>query len=171
MRTLTKLVLAAVLFMGLATSANAVPIFVGSWQVADGPIWSPNGSKDILTAQDAAAIVFGGSAADYIISTVDSNPLNIDFMAWYSVWGGPAQIFAQDFSADTGIIGKYDTPGDTSAYIQDHCGIQPGVDANVCRNFAFIDVPEPGIISLLGAGLVVAGFVGRKRRSLAHRSA
>ena len=66
-------------------------------------------------------MLFGGSASEYSISTAGTDANNVNFQAWVSVWGGPASVVGQSYFQDTGIIGVYDTPGDTSAYIQDHC--------------------------------------------------
>ena len=60
--------------------------YVGQWQVDQGPSWNtvPIAYSGVL----AAALLFGGTAADYVISTVDSNPANINGLAWVSTWGG-----------------------------------------------------------------------------------
>ena len=83
-----------------ANPAQALPTYVGSWRVSDGPSWSgtpPNGPL-AYTGQEAAALLFGGSASDYRISTVDSNPLNIDDKAYYDIIGyGGVNIVADDY--------------------------------------------------------------------------
>ena len=43
----------------------------------------------MLSGQEAAALLFGGVASDYVISTVDTNSLNINFMAHVDGWGKP----------------------------------------------------------------------------------
>ena len=56
-------------------AAHAGPIFVGSWDVydANAPDWfgyEPDGPL-AYTAQEAAALLFGGNPGDYSISTID----------------------------------------------------------------------------------------------------
>jgi hypothetical protein len=49
--------------------ASATPIFAGQWNLYSDPYWIPT---KVLTGQEAAALLFGGSASDYLISTVGS---------------------------------------------------------------------------------------------------
>ncbi len=60
-----------------AGAANAALTFVGAWQVDQGPTWfgSPPDGPLAYTGQEAAALLFGGNASDYSISTV-SNQAN-----------------------------------------------------------------------------------------------
>lgn len=139
---------------------NATPLFVGSWTVDQGPSW-----MDVPTAyngQEAAAALFGGSAAHYIISTIDNNPLNIDFMSWVSVWGAGFDKVAQGAKVDTG--GLYQMDGDTSALVNDQA-----VGARF-TNYAFAvndsngsSVPEPGSLALVVAGIVAVNRRSRRR--------
>lgn len=79
-------------------------VYVGSWNVPNGeaPRWTddpPNGPL-AYTGQEAAALLFGGSAGDYAISTAGSDVALIDNQAWYDVIGvgGPregARVFPQ----------------------------------------------------------------------------
>src|SRR6266849_9164625 len=82
--------LAAVLLgLGLvpARPAHAVTYtYVGSWEVDQGPNWSTN--PIAYTGQQAAALLFGGTASSYVISSVDSNPNDINFENWVSTYGG-----------------------------------------------------------------------------------
>src|SRR5688572_6549717 len=90
------------LAIGLAVSgtvAIAAPVFVGSFEVDDGPFWTTN--PPVFSGREAAALLFGGVPTDYAISTVDNNPANINNMAWYSGWGVPGGTqFGEDFSLD-----------------------------------------------------------------------
>jgi hypothetical protein len=162
----------------IADSASAVPVYVGSWQVDNGPSWATLPSA--YSGQQAAALLFGGNPSDYAISTIDDNPANIDFMAWVSTWGGGklglcAGAFpcgtkvAEDFDVST--AGVYRNPGDISAYVNDWA-IGPQY-----TNYVFVDnapgvtalngvaeIPEPATLVLFGTGLAAAGLLRRRRR-------
>lgn len=149
-----------------ATVAEAAT-FVGSWRVDQGPNWATVPAA--LSGQQAAALLFGGNASDYSISTVDANAANINNKAWVSVWfassfpdcptGFPCgRIVDEDSVTSTG--GLYANPGDTSAYVQDWAVGPEFV------NYAFIDarIPEPGTWALLITGFGMVGATMRRRR-------
>lgn len=170
-----KTLLAALLAMGIASSANAALVYVGSWYVGDGPEWTTN--PTVYTAQEAAAFLFGGSASDYSISTVDSNPLNVNYMAFVDGWGDSTYLttpVSESYSLDSGGPGYNEPFGGPSysAYVLDHsCFNRYGNPGEVCAagepglNYAFRDVPEPGMLALLGLGF--AGLAGIRRRKQA----
>ena len=81
-----KILAAMCLAMVAISSQAATYTYVGSWQVDQGDLWS--GSSIAYTGQEAAALIFGGSASDYAISTVDNLIANIDHLTWVSTWGG-----------------------------------------------------------------------------------
>ena len=68
---------ALTLLVGAVGQVKADYIYIGSWEVDQGPSWTT--VPPIYTGQEAAALLFGGSASNYAISTVDSNPANINF--------------------------------------------------------------------------------------------
>lgn len=114
---------------GYASAASYV--YVGSWDPGSGPSWTTN--PPVYTAQEAAALLFGGNSSDYVISSVSSDPALIDFKAWYESYGGTPDVsitYAQDFKADAGDPG-YNTTGDASAYVGD------GWCLGACVNYAF----------------------------------
>lgn len=151
--SLKKIAVTVVAF-GLVTSASATPVFVGSWTVDQGPSW--NISPAAYTGQEAAALLFGGTASDYVISTIDNLVADINRKAWVSTWGGACAgnfpcgtEVADNYGANTG--GFYLNPGDTSAYVADWAIGRQFV------NYAFLadrnDVPEPTTVALLALGL------------------
>jgi hypothetical protein len=139
----------AAFMVATASTAWADFIFVGSWQVDQGPPWPT--APLAYTGQEAAALLFGGNAADYAISTIDNNPNDINFANWVStLYVGGGQIVAENFVQSTG--GHYQSYGDTSAYVDDNAiGSQ-------FTNFAFRAQAVPGPI--VGAGLPGLIFAG-----------
>ena len=145
-------------------AAQAGYVYVGSWEVDSGPSWTT--VPPAYSGVSAAALLFGGIATEYVTSTVDSNPADINFSAWISTWGGAATcggippcgtVVADTYIVSTG--GLYETPGDTSAYVNDWAfGSQ-------YTNYAFINtaVPEPLGIAVLGVGLLGLGAARRTK--------
>lgn len=155
-----KFVAVLSLFALAAGVANASPTFVGSWAVDDGPSWTTN--PPVYSGQEAAALLFGGSPTDYLISVDPSlDPNSITGTSHYDGWAESDTIFAQDFHFDTGGAGYNSAPGVGSAwssYVMDH--------SDGARNFAWRvnrdDVPpanngapvtpEPASFALLALG-------------------
>jgi hypothetical protein len=84
-----KLLLGAVALAAFAVpaTANAAYVYVGKWAVADGPLWSGNPSPQSLSGREAAALIFGGSASNYAISTLGSDVANINFKSFLDGYG------------------------------------------------------------------------------------
>src|ERR1700733_3455175 len=79
-----KFILASIACVTILTingTAQAGYVYVGSWAVDNGPVWYQN-VEPVYSGQSAAALLFGGSATDYVISTVDSKVADINFETW-----------------------------------------------------------------------------------------
>jgi hypothetical protein len=160
MKVINKL-LGALLLAIASAAASAAPVYVGSWDLYSGEFWS-TASAPILSGQDAAAALFGGVASDYVISTKGSDAADIDFSAWYDVYGGGLHIDLQDYRVDSGDLGIYDATGDTSAMIRDNA---QGLDL---MNYAFrvtASVPEPLPLALMSLGLAGMALARRRKRN------
>ncbi len=155
-----------------AAPASAAWVYVGSWSVGDGPYWWNNPA--VYTGQEAAALIFGGTATDYAISTAGSDVSLINFRAHVDGWGDASYLFtggadvAQDYSLDTGGGGYNSNPGFGSAYsafVQDHS--YPGQTDTL--NYAFRweggagGVPEPATWAMMIMGFGLVGFAARRR--------
>jgi len=102
---------------------------VGQWTVNDGPFWTL--VPPAYTAQQAAALLFGGVPSDYAISTTGTDPSQIDHQAYASVWGGAnglgcgvgygCTIVPENYDLSQDGSGNYVTPGDVSTYVNDWC--------------------------------------------------
>ena len=153
----------------VSSAASAAITYVGSWQVDQGPSWTTVPSA--YTGQQAAALLFGGAASGYMISTVDNTVANINRKSWVSVWfagsfpdcsGFPCGRQVADNSV-TSTGGLYQNPGDESAYVRDWAiGAQ-------FTNYAFTGsaAPEPAAWGLMISGFGMAGAMIRRRKVVA----
>jgi len=163
--TVAALAVVAALGLTLASTQAQAATYVGSWEVDDGPSWTTDPTA--YTGQAAAALLFGGTASDYVISTVDSNPADINGLTWVSTWGG-----ACDYNfpcgtqvADNYVVtenGLYVNPGDTSAYVADWA-----VGSQYTNYAFFVGTPEPATWAMMMLGLGLTGAFLRRR---AHAS-
>jgi hypothetical protein len=147
-------------FLTVAAPAFA-DIYVGSWQVDQGPSWTI--VPPAYTGQQAAALLFGGLPSSYIVTTVFGQPANAD--SWYSTFGGACggdfpcgTVYADNVVVSTG--GLYENEGDTSSYVSDWAiGSQ-------YTNYAYLvsATPEPGFYGLLALGLSGLAVAARQRK-------
>ncbi len=172
-----KLMVPAALLLTLGVSAMnsaGAQTYVGSWDLANvgggygGPyVWTAD--PTVYNAKEAAAVLFGGVASDYVISTVDSNPMDINHLAFVDGWGDDQYLFnpqSESFSVGTHYNSDHTNTGlvTYSALVVDHAPF----DGGSFVNYAFrVDgmVPEPGAYAtLLGLGVTGAGALLRRRR-------
>jgi hypothetical protein len=171
------------LFMVIVPMSNAnatTYTYVGSWHVGDGPVWTSN--PLCSSGIEVAALLFGGNASDYAISTISTDTSTINFKTYLDGWGNTQYLItpaAQDYKLQTGS-GYNDPFGGPSfsAYVLDHTEGQRYGDPSLTGdqlndpyiNYAFIvdqsanPVPEPSTFLLLGAGLAGVGFLRRRAK-------
>ena len=160
-----KKIIAALALSFASIAAQAVPTFVGSYEVNDGPEWPSN--PTVYSATEAAALIFGGESSDYFISTLNSRDHStITHTGWYDGWGEHQGMeFNENYKLDLGAPG-YNAPGGGgtahSAYVSD--GLADQFVNYVWRADAVAEVPEPASLALLGLG--VLSLVGTRRRKL-----
>jgi hypothetical protein len=160
--------LIAAVLLGTSAIASATPIFAGQWNLYSASYWMTEAPKT-LTGQEAAALLFGGSPSDYLISTMGKNTADINGLAWYDFWGFGGRIgqYAQDYKYDMTGDGFYNEWNDSSAMVRDHP--YTGTDPYPYVNYAFrlqkdADVPEPFTVGLMGAGMLGLALARRRKR-------
>jgi hypothetical protein len=147
--------------------AQAVPTYVGSYAVYDGPWWVDN--PPVYSAREAAALIFGGLPTDYLISINPSQDYTtITLTGWYDGWGEhQGMIFDQDYKLDTGNPGyndpEYIEGAARSAYVKD--GL---FDTAKFRNYVWLNdaapaVPAPGALLLVTLGAAGVTWIRRRR--------
>jgi hypothetical protein len=168
--------LAIVAFLfAAAVRSLAAPVYVGSWSVYDpaAPLWNdpafdPTGPL-AYTAQEAAALLFGGVASDYYISTASDQVADINHLAWYDVKGWGGFEFAENYSnkylgafyGPTMDFGTAFADSPASAFVQDNFVF----DVNYAFRIDTSPVPETGTTAVLLAGGFAAFAVLRRRRT------
>ncbi len=153
---------AAALCAVAALPAQAATVFAGSWTVDQGPSWSgspPNGPL-AYTGQEAAAMLFGGTASDYAISTIDNLVTSINNKAWCSIIGyGGGVLFAEEYSSKylgqfygpTSGYSSQDLSSAASTYVSDNArGAQYANFASRIDNAPAVPEPETWMMMLVG---------------------
>ncbi len=177
---LSVLLFASAGALAFAVPANAAASFVGSWEVDQGPDWGaepPNGPL-AYTGQEAAALLFGGNASDYAISTVGSDPNQINNMAWYSVigYGGNqnngGSLLADNYNSK--YLGQYygptggypldDPNAAASAYVSDNAIGTTFINYAFRLSDVVSGVPEPATWAMLLFGFAAVSAAMRRRR-------
>jgi len=149
----------------MCSAAQAVPTYVGSYAVHDGPNWWEN--PPVYSAREAAALIFGGLPTDYLISIDPSQDYTtITNTGWYDGWDEHSgMVFDHDYKLDVGNPG-YDDPSGTgtarSAYVHD--GLD---DTSTYRNYVWtsdtVPIPAPGAILLGSLGVACVNWVRRRK--------
>jgi hypothetical protein len=158
---------AATLALGAGAASATTYVFAGSWFVGQGPAFQTQ--PTVYSAVEAAALLFGGVASDYAISTIDGNVANINFLAHADRFGSNTFItttVAQDFKQDLGTAG-YNMVGDTSAYVLDHASPTTGFGQNYAFRISAV-VPEPATWVMMIVGFGATGLLLRRRRRSAY---
>ena len=126
----------------------------------------------VYNAVEAAAVLFGGSPSQYAISTIGTNPLTINNLAYVDGWGDPQYLttpVSQTYKLDLGAPGYNAPGGDGTAYsalVFDHGPSFPNAINYVFRQDAppTNPVPVPAGMILALSGLPALGFAGWVRR-------
>jgi hypothetical protein len=174
---LTGAALALITALGVTTASATTYTYVGSWTLGDGPVWTTN--PPVYSGVETAALLFGGTASDYVISTVDANPADVNFKTWLDGWGDPFTYASSGnpapdtYSLDTGGSGYDSNPGYQSAYsayVADHFNPAFNSQDPSLVNYAFSisGTPEPATWAMM---LVGFGGIGAAMRSARRKQA
>jgi hypothetical protein len=103
---------------GVASTQNITNVEVTcsvvptNYRVQDGP---PHGTQPpTYSCVETCALLFGGTSTNWACST---DAVVVNNQAFTSRWGGPCAIQSESYKVGT----IYNTPGNVSAYVADHC--------------------------------------------------
>ncbi len=174
----TQRFLAAIFAISTFIAVQATPVFVGSWSVYNNaaPQWYDSTPGDTgplaYTGQEAAALLFGGVASDYYISTVSDLVADINNKAWYDVIGYGLREDSESYNQK--YLGLYYGPtynfdfgnpnNAASAFIRDNLSYFDGLNYAFRINDNNNNVPDSGAtVALFGAGMLALVTLRRKR--------
>ena len=165
---MTKLLLRAfvalsLLFATHSAAQAATYVYVGSWNVYSGPEWGK--APPAYTAQEAAALLFGGAASDYAVS-LTADITGVTHTAWYDQIGIGGGVFSESYNAKAagGLYawgpGGFGDKGAASAYVRDNLTVGHAI------NYAFriSAVPEPATWAMMIIGFGAVGSMVRTSR-------
>jgi len=184
MRSLTRRLGLAVAVLGLVAGAEGQAraeltlTYVGSWDLAtlDGGFGNPSNpyiwynNPQSYSGVEAAAKLFGGSASDYAISTVGTDPTQVNHLAFLDGYGNTQYLFSptsESYELQTGS--SYSQPPSFSALVVDHAPSAQGSFVNYAFRITITDtdvavVPEPSTIVLTFTAVPMGLFVAWSRR-------
>ena len=175
MRRIVWGILTILVLLTFSTSAFALNyVYVGAWEVDQGALWTSEPMA--FSGQQAAALLFGGNADDYAISTIGSDPLTVNQEAWYSVLGynGPNDggiAFADNYLSSnssqspgyyySGNSYRWQDPTESaSAFVLDNA--YGSANTNYAFKIENVGIPEPASLLLLSLGLL--GLAGVRKK-------
>jgi MYXO-CTERM domain-containing protein len=174
------LCLSLALLLANAESTHAAYVYVGSYDFvtlgglsngqydASNPWWWGN-NPPVYSAVEAAAVIFGGNASDYAISTVGTDPGTINHLAFVDGWADYTYLFtptSETFKLDSGNPGYNDPGGMSTAFsalVFDHGPSFPTTINYVFRQDSAGTVPEPTTLAIWGM-LGGLGLIAARRR-------
>lgn len=146
---------------------NTAWTYIGSFMVNAGPEWAPGAVT--YNGLEAAELLFGPLPAGHLYAISTSDTL-VDHLAWYEGHGSTRHLnngrnVGLSESLDEDPEGDGYTSGNWSAYLRDHGDAAATSENFVFTRVAVAQVPEPGVLSLMGLGLASLAATRRRRQA------